>query len=108
MTKADWLKSGVSEEEAAVPGVYRMIFDAGEWTLLGPNGDGGQGSYSVFRDQIEVDIAEDYTITARWSLDGKTLAFPDIDCCKGDADERIDQQQDNSDHNQAAAVPDSS
>ena len=62
-----------------------MIFDAGEWTLLGPNGDGEQGSYTVFRDQIEVDIAEDYTITARWSLDGKTLTFTDIDCCGGNA-----------------------
>jgi hypothetical protein len=27
-------------------------------------------------------------------------------CCKGDADERIDQQQDNTDHNEAAAVLD--
>jgi hypothetical protein len=85
MTKADWLKSGVSEEEAAVPGVYRMIFDAGKWTLLGPNGDGEKGTYTVFRDQLEVDIAEDYTITARWSLDGKTLTFTDIDCCGGNA-----------------------
>jgi TRAP-type C4-dicarboxylate transport system substrate-binding protein len=85
MTMADWLKAGVSEEEAAVPGVYRMIFDAGEWTLLGPNGDGEDGSYTVFRDQIETHIAEDYTITARWSFDGKTLTFTDIDCCGGDA-----------------------
>jgi TRAP-type transport system periplasmic protein len=85
MTKADWLKSGVSEEEAAVPGVYRMIFDAGEWTLLGPNGDGEDGSYTVFRDQIETHIAEDYTITARWAFDGETLTFTDIDCCGGNA-----------------------
>ena len=85
MTNADWLKAGVSEEEAAVPGVYKMIFDAGEWTLLGPNGDGEDGSYTVFRDQIETHIAEDYTITARWSFDGTTLTFTDIDCCGGDA-----------------------
>jgi TRAP-type C4-dicarboxylate transport system substrate-binding protein len=85
MTKADWLKSGVSEEDAAIPGVYRMIFDAGEWTLVGPTGDGEQGSYTVYRDQIEVDISEDFTITARWSLDGKTLTFTDIDCCGGNA-----------------------
>ena len=44
MTKADWLKAEVSEEEAAVPGVYTMIFAAGEWTLLGPNGDGEKGA----------------------------------------------------------------
>ena len=86
MTKADWLKSGVSEEEGAVPGVYRMIFDAGEWTLLGPNGDGEEGRYTVFRDQIEIHIGSDYTITARWSLDGETLTFTDIDCCGGNAE----------------------
>ena len=38
----------------------------------------------MFRDQIEAQDA-DYTITARWSFDGKTLAFTDIDCCGGDA-----------------------
>jgi TRAP-type C4-dicarboxylate transport system substrate-binding protein len=85
MTKADWLKSGVSEEDAAIPGVYRMIFDAGEWTLVGPTGDGEQGSYTVYRDQIEVDISSDYKITARWSLDGDTLTLTDIDCCGGNA-----------------------
>jgi TRAP-type transport system periplasmic protein len=85
MTKADWLKSGVSEEEAAIPGVYRMTFDAGEWALVGPTGDGEQGSYTVYRDQIEVDISSDYKITARWSLDGDTLTFTDIDCCGGNA-----------------------
>jgi TRAP-type C4-dicarboxylate transport system substrate-binding protein len=85
MTEADWLKSGVSEEDAAIPGVYRMIFDAGEWTLVGPTGDGEQGSYTVYRDQIEIDISQDYKITARWSLDGDTLTFTDIDCCGGNA-----------------------
>jgi TRAP-type C4-dicarboxylate transport system substrate-binding protein len=83
MTNADWLKAGVSEEEAAVPGVYKMILDAGEWTLVGPNGDDEEGSYTVFRDQIETHVAEDYTITARWSFDGKALTFTDIDCCGG-------------------------
>ena len=42
-------------------------------------------SYTVFRDQIETHIAEDYTITARWSFDGETLTFTDIDCCGGHA-----------------------
>jgi TRAP-type transport system periplasmic protein len=84
MTKADWLKSGVSEEEAANPGVFRMIFDAGEMTLVGPDGEvGEQGSYTVFRDQIEVQLSPDYIITARWSFDGKALTFTDIDCCGG-------------------------
>ncbi|MGH9291050.1 MAG: TRAP transporter substrate-binding protein [Acidimicrobiales bacterium] len=85
MTKADWLKSGVPEEEGAVPGVYRLIFDAGELTLVGPSEVGGQGSYSVFRDQIEIQFAPDYIITARWSLEGDTLTFADVDCCGGNA-----------------------
>ncbi|HET6712747.1 MAG TPA: TRAP transporter substrate-binding protein DctP [Actinomycetota bacterium] len=86
MTKADWLTSGVSEEDGAVPGVFRMIFDAGELTLVGPDGEvGGQGSYTVFRDQIEIQFASDYIITARWSLEGDTLTFADVDCCGGNA-----------------------
>ena len=85
MTEADWLRSDVSEEEAAIPGAYRMIFDAGEWALVGPTGDGEQGTYTVFRDQIEVQIDTEYKITARWSLDGKALTFTDIDCCGGAA-----------------------
>jgi hypothetical protein len=63
-----------------------MIFDAGELTILTPNGEPGfEASYTVFRDQIEAQEAEDYTITARWSFDGKTLTFTDVDCCGGDA-----------------------
>lgn len=86
LTKADWLTAGFSEDEASQSvGVYTMIFDAGEWTLRGPNGDGEEGRYTVFRDRIETYIASDYTITARWSFDGKTLTFTDIDCCGGDA-----------------------
>jgi TRAP-type C4-dicarboxylate transport system substrate-binding protein len=84
MTKADWLKSGFSEEEASI-GVHTMIFDAGEWTILNPNGESEEGSYTVFRDQIEIYIASDYTITAHWSFDGKKLTFTDIDVPGGDA-----------------------
>jgi TRAP-type transport system periplasmic protein len=89
VTEADYRKGGVSEELGAFPGVFRMIFDAGEWTFIGPirdgepNDEGEQGSYTVFRDQIEVDISSDYKITARWSLEGKKLTFTDIDCCRG-------------------------
>jgi TRAP-type C4-dicarboxylate transport system substrate-binding protein len=87
LTKADWLKGGVSEEEASqLAGVYKMIFDAGELTLLSSDGEPGfEASYTVFRDQIDAQAAEDYTITARWSFDGKTLTFTDVDCCGGDA-----------------------
>jgi len=76
LTKADWLKEGSSEAEV---GVFTMIFDAGELTILSPNGEPGfVASYTVFRDQIEAQESADYTITARWSFDGKTLKFTDI------------------------------
>jgi TRAP-type C4-dicarboxylate transport system substrate-binding protein len=78
LTEADWLRLGVPKEDAAFSGVYRMIFDAGEWTFVGPTGDGEQGSYTVFRDQIEVDISSDFRITARLSVDGKALTFTDV------------------------------
>jgi hypothetical protein len=90
MTKADWLKSGVSEEDAANPGVFRMTFNAGEWSLLGPIGeveaeDAEEGSYTVYRDEIVIEIAADYKITARWSGKGDSLTFTDVDCCGGNA-----------------------
>ena len=62
-----------------------MIFDAGELTILSPNGETGfMASYTVFRDQITAEQSADYTITARWPLDGKTLTFTDIDVPGGD------------------------
>jgi hypothetical protein len=91
VTEADYRKAGVSEEVGAFPGVFRMILDAGELTFVGPildgepNDDGEKGTYTVFRDQLEVNFAEDFTITAHWSLGGKTLTFTDIDCCGGNA-----------------------
>jgi TRAP-type C4-dicarboxylate transport system substrate-binding protein len=92
LTKADYVKGGFSEEEAsaavagAYAGVSRMIFDAGELTLVGPDGEvGEQGSYTVFRDQIEAQFAPDYIITARWSFGGSALTFTDIDVPGGDA-----------------------
>jgi TRAP-type C4-dicarboxylate transport system substrate-binding protein len=91
VTEADYRKAGVSEQVGANPGVFRMILEAGEWTFIGPirdgesSDDGEKGTYTVFRDQLEVRVAEDVTITARWSRDGKALTFTDIDCCGGNA-----------------------
>jgi TRAP-type C4-dicarboxylate transport system substrate-binding protein len=88
LTKADWRKGGVSEGSPAccLTGTIRMIFDAGEWTMAEPDGEvGEQGSYTVFRDQIEVQINAEFKITARWSLEGETLTFTDVDCCGGNA-----------------------
>jgi TRAP-type C4-dicarboxylate transport system substrate-binding protein len=80
LTQADVGSSG----EAV--GVYTMIFDDGDLTLLGPDGEiGFRASYTVFRDQITAEQSADYTITARWSLEGETLSFTDIGVPGGDS-----------------------
>ena len=80
VTEADYRKAGASEEPGAFPGVFRMIFENGVDVTTG---DGEHGTYTIFRDQIEVQFADDFIITARWSFDGKTLTFADVDCCGG-------------------------
>jgi len=87
VTEADYEKAGVSEEPGAFPGVFRMIFDAGELTIVGPIRDGevideGEvGGLTFFRAQIEVYFADDFKILARWSLEDGSLRF--TDCCGG-------------------------
>jgi TRAP-type transport system periplasmic protein len=86
MTEADWQAAGVPEEVAAVPGVYTMIFDAGEWELIGPTGgDGEEASYMVYRDEIVFENAVGEQVTAHWSLKDGSLTFTEIDCCGGNA-----------------------
>ena len=76
--RADWVARGL--DPGAYPvGVFTMIFDSGELTILEPNGQTGlEASYTVFRDQIEVEGGVD-RFTARWALDGEQLTFTDID-----------------------------
>jgi TRAP-type transport system periplasmic protein len=79
VTEADYRKGGVAEEVGAFPGVFRLIFENGlDVTMIGPDGEGEQRSYTVFRDQIEIPVAHDFMITARWSFDGKALTFTDV------------------------------
>jgi hypothetical protein len=86
ISKDDWLKAGLSEEEAAQSaGVYTMIFDAGQLTILTNGEPAFEASYTVFRDQLEAQEAEDYKIVAHWSLNGDMLSFSDISVPGGDA-----------------------
>ena len=82
VTEADWLNAGLSKEEASSwpTGVFRMVVAAGELTILDPPDyePGFEGLYTVFRDQITAEDSTD-TITARWSLEGDTLAFTDVE-----------------------------
>jgi TRAP-type C4-dicarboxylate transport system substrate-binding protein len=56
---------------------------AEQWVWIGgPDGrqePGWFGSYTVFRDRIELIESSGYTFTPRWSFDGTTLLLSDID-----------------------------
>ena len=80
MTEEDWGEQGLP---AHTVGVFRMVFEDGELTILDPPDDevGFRASYSVFRDQIEAQGNPD-TVTARWSFDGTKLKFTDVGSCE--------------------------
>ena len=84
MTKPDWLAAGAPEDllYEFAEGVFTMVLDSGALTVIEPNGHRDfEGSYTVFRDQIEIRDAEG-TLTAQWSLDGESLTFTDLrGCC---------------------------
>lgn len=78
VTSDDW------PGQAYDTGTFTQVFDSGEMTVYQPKtGEiGFRGTYTVFRDQIEVTGPED-TLTARWSFDGERLRFTDIEVCTG-------------------------
>lgn len=78
VTREDWLRNGVEDEDFKA-GVFTMILDSGELTLLEPETRdvGFAATYTVFRDQIEATGPD--TVNARWSFDGKRLRFTDIE-----------------------------
>ena len=80
VTEEDWGEQGLP---AHTVGVFRMVFEDGELTILDPPDDriGFRASYSVFRDQIEAQGNPD-TVTARWSFDGTNLSFTDVGSCE--------------------------
>jgi TRAP-type C4-dicarboxylate transport system substrate-binding protein len=58
-------------------GTFTFIVDAGTITIVEPGGNiGFRGSYTVFRDRIEV--SGDATVTAKWSFDGEHLTFTEV------------------------------
>jgi TRAP-type C4-dicarboxylate transport system substrate-binding protein len=81
VTEADWLEQGLP---ADTEGVFRMVFEDGELTILDPPDYeiGFRASYNVFRDQIEAQGDPD-TVTARWSFDGTRLTFTNVGSCEG-------------------------
>ena len=72
LTDDDWGGAG------GVVGVFTMIFDSGELTILDPAEEVGfTATYTVFRDRIEATDNVD-TVTARWEFEGDQLTFSDI------------------------------
>ena len=85
VTQQDWAGGELPEFAEGGTGVFTMVFDDGDLTLFEPEGEiGFRASYTIFRDQIEARagrLASGDTVTARWSLDGKTLRFSDVRLC---------------------------
>jgi TRAP-type C4-dicarboxylate transport system substrate-binding protein len=83
ITKADWLETGAEEDRLVeLPeGVFTMVLDAGALSVIEPNGHHDfEGTYTVFRDQIEIRDAEG-TLNAQWSFDGESLTLTDMEGC---------------------------
>jgi len=71
----DWKRLGPGEDGI---GTVKFIVSADSITIIEPHGAVGfHGSYTVFRDRIEVSDNAD-TVTAKWSFDGKQLKFTDV------------------------------
>ena len=74
-----------AEDYASLPefdpdeeGTTTMVVDGNMLTLFTPGGDVGfAGTYTVFRDQIEVTSPDD-TVSANWSFDGQQLVFTNV------------------------------
>jgi hypothetical protein len=86
VTHDDWVEAGLPEEAAeGGTGRFRMVFDDGDLTLFGPDGEiGFRARYTVFRDKIEARayrLASGDTVNARWSFDGQELRFTDVQLC---------------------------
>lgn len=76
LTADDW--AGL-EDQGVTVGLFAMVIDAETLTILDPGSDepGFKGTYSVFRDTIEVTDGVDI-VTAQWSFDGERLSFTDV------------------------------
>jgi TRAP-type C4-dicarboxylate transport system substrate-binding protein len=76
ITAEDYQAAGVDGGDM---GTFTIAIDDETLTILQPTtGDVGySGSYTVFRDQIEVSDGAD-TVTANWSFDGEQLTFSDV------------------------------
>lgn len=76
ITAQDYTDFGL---EPDATGVFTMVFDRDQFSVLQPttNEAGFAGTYSVFRDRVEMTDGVD-TVSANWSLDGNRLVFTSV------------------------------
>ena len=72
ITKDDW-----GDMEGGPPVEHTMVIDAETVTILDDGEIGFKGTYTVFRDTLEVTDGRD-KVTAQWSFAGEQLRFTDV------------------------------
>ena len=82
VTPRDSLRAGIAPDDPIVrAGVahFRVELDQGNFTVVSTKDpDGGEGTYSVYRDRIEFTMIDGTVITARWSFEDGRLRFEDV------------------------------
>jgi TRAP-type C4-dicarboxylate transport system substrate-binding protein len=82
VTPRDSLRAGIAPDDPIVrAGVahFRLELDQGNFTVVSTKDpDGGEGTYSVYRDRIEITMIDGTLLTARWSFEDGRLRFEDV------------------------------
>jgi TRAP-type C4-dicarboxylate transport system substrate-binding protein len=82
VTPRDWIRVGIAPDDRIVrAGVTHFTLKLREGNFVvqsDKDPDGGEGTYSVYRDRIEFTFIDGTLITARWSFEGGRLRFEDV------------------------------
>jgi hypothetical protein len=82
VTPRDSIRAGIAPDDPIVrAGVahFRLQLDKGNYTVVSTKDpDGGEGTYSVYRDRIEFAMIDGGSFTARWSFEDGRLRFEDV------------------------------
>jgi TRAP-type transport system periplasmic protein len=82
VTPPDSLRAGIAPDDPIVRGGvahFRLELDKGNYTVLNTKDpDPGEGTYSVYRDRIELTMVDGTSLTARWSFEEGRLRFEDV------------------------------
>jgi TRAP-type C4-dicarboxylate transport system substrate-binding protein len=82
VTRRDSVRAGIAPDDPIVrAGVahFRLELDKGNYTVVNTKDpDPGEGTYSVYRDRIELTLIDGTVLTARWSFEDGRLRFEDV------------------------------